>query len=316
LTNDILNDQQEPVDFGHCLRPVFTEVTLRQLLKKRQSINVIGKRGTGKKRLLEDIRDCNLAGIKVILVDLIDYNADYTKLLQDIHRQLGRTGEVPDRLSDLFEAPVESGVNFLVMIANYDALSNNPEIDDKYVHKGFRNDLGFLKNRENVLLLLTSRKPFQSSPIILENKSYGKSPFRLKTENLSKLSRKEAMNELNRQLDELGVTLPTVGVDFMKMTLIDRAKKSSSPYAFLGFLVSKLALQTEEDKKRPIEKRVKGWRKEFKKLPQYDIFKRLHNFRMFMKKIKTVLGARWLRWSLILGILAALWRWLNKKWGL
>ena len=52
------------VDLNHCLRKEFTQYIIEQLIDKRKSINLVGEKGTGKTRLLEDIRDCKLAGVK------------------------------------------------------------------------------------------------------------------------------------------------------------------------------------------------------------------------------------------------------------
>jgi type IV secretory pathway ATPase VirB11/archaellum biosynthesis ATPase len=85
------------VDLNHCLRKEFTRYIIEQLIDKRQSINLVGEKGTGKTRLLEDIRDCKLAGVKVILVDLKAHVNTYSGLLREIHRQLGLKEKVPGR---------------------------------------------------------------------------------------------------------------------------------------------------------------------------------------------------------------------------
>ncbi|MCP5053115.1 MAG: hypothetical protein GY940_38465, partial [bacterium] len=100
---NMLPDKQGAVEVGHCLRKEFTAAVIHSLIQQRQSINLIGEKGSGKLRLLEDIRDCKLSGIRVVLVDLKAYAAGYSGLLREIHAQLQAKGDVPGRLSQLFE---------------------------------------------------------------------------------------------------------------------------------------------------------------------------------------------------------------------
>lgn len=52
------------VDVRHCLRPELTALMIRMTMEKHQSINVIGPRGSGKLRLLIDIQNCVIPGVK------------------------------------------------------------------------------------------------------------------------------------------------------------------------------------------------------------------------------------------------------------
>ncbi len=49
------------VSFNHALRPEFTENVIRVLFRQRQSVNLIGEKGMGTKRLLDDIQQCGLS---------------------------------------------------------------------------------------------------------------------------------------------------------------------------------------------------------------------------------------------------------------
>lgn len=46
----------EQIDINYCLRKEFTLNTIQSLIYKGSSINLIGEKGTGKTRLLEDIK--------------------------------------------------------------------------------------------------------------------------------------------------------------------------------------------------------------------------------------------------------------------
>jgi hypothetical protein len=188
------------VDLNHCLRKEFTRYIIERLIDKRQSINLVGEKGTGKTRLLEDIRDCKLAGVKVILVDLKAHVNTYNGLLCEIHRQLGLKEEVPGKLDRLFDGLEKEPVLYLVFLDNYDALLGNPDMDYKGYNVDFFNDLDFIREKDNISLLCTTCKVHNSLPVYIDKKSYRNSWLTLEIENLPALSLDQIPGELARQV--------------------------------------------------------------------------------------------------------------------
>lgn len=77
-------------EFSHCLREEFTRHLLDRLTDRGISINVTGKRGTGKTRLLEDIRHCNAPGKEIHLLDLEkETPGELERLTQEMEKGLG-----------------------------------------------------------------------------------------------------------------------------------------------------------------------------------------------------------------------------------
>ena len=110
----------EQVDVSHCLRREFTLNIIQALIHKRISINLIGEKGTGKTRILEDIVNCKPPDTTIVLVNLKSYVDNYKGLVREIHSQLGLNKEVPERLDQLFEGLEKQSVRYLVFLDNYD----------------------------------------------------------------------------------------------------------------------------------------------------------------------------------------------------
>mgnify|MGYP006904089628 FL=1 len=88
------------VKFDHALRPEFTEHVIKVLFRQRQSVNLIGEKGMGVKRLLDDIQQCGLSNVCLVEVDMKNYVVSYDGFLEDLVGQLCPEF-VSDRLNDL-----------------------------------------------------------------------------------------------------------------------------------------------------------------------------------------------------------------------
>ena len=122
----------EQIGVSHCLRREFTLNIIQALIHKRMSINLIGEKGTGKTRILEDIVNCKLPDTTIVFVNLKSYVDNYKGLLREIHSQLEIGGKVPERLDQLFEGLEKQPMRYLVFLDNYDALLDNPGNDVGY----------------------------------------------------------------------------------------------------------------------------------------------------------------------------------------
>jgi hypothetical protein len=246
------------VSLNHCLRKEFTQYIIEQLIDKRKSINLVGEKGTGKTRLLEDIKDCKLAGVKVILVDLKAHVNTYNGLLREIHRQLGLKEKVPGKLDRLFDSLEKQPVLYLVFLDNYDALLGKTDIDYKGYNADFFNDLDFIKNKDNISLLCTTCKVHNSLPVYIDKKSYRNSWLTLEIENLPPLSWGQISQELDRQVDESNKMWFQV-IPGDKTLLLDRIHNKPFPYARLCSLVKAIMKHTPDMQDPQFIKQLNRW---------------------------------------------------------
>jgi len=262
--------------FDHCLRPEFTQAIIGQLVSQRASVNLIGDPGTGKARLLEDIQKCHLPDVRMVCVDLKTYAMSYTGFLREIHGQLGLEGAVPDRLDRLFEGQKgKESQPILFCLDNYDALLGNVSKDDKY-NVDFFDDLNYLKNQDNVVLLCTTSRQHTSLPVYIAGESYRNSWVTLTPVSLPALTRNQTAAELQRRLNPAPAKeLTAAPADWERLgkSIYNR----SMPYARLCFLADQFNMQTDEEIKKPFKKQLKQWQKEFKRLHKNSWKKRLHN---------------------------------------
>jgi hypothetical protein len=63
-------------DCGHCLRPEFTQALLKTLIEGG-SVNLIGPAGSGRGRLIEDLRRCVPADRQVLHADMKSWRASH-----------------------------------------------------------------------------------------------------------------------------------------------------------------------------------------------------------------------------------------------
>lgn len=171
----------ETIDLSHGLRREFTIKILHALIHQRLSINLIGDKGTGKTRLLEDIINCKPADTTIVSVNLKSYVDNYHGLLREIHRQLQTGGNAPDRLDQLFAGLEKQPRRYLVFLDNYGALLDNPGNDPGY-DVNFFDDLNFIKNKDNICLVCTTTQPHNSQPVFIKKKSYRNSWLTLEKE--------------------------------------------------------------------------------------------------------------------------------------
>ena len=73
------------------LRPEATERLLK-LLGKPMSINLIGKKGTGQKRLFEDILKLKQTQTKAYYINMKSYAENYAGLMRELSHQIFENG--------------------------------------------------------------------------------------------------------------------------------------------------------------------------------------------------------------------------------
>lgn len=277
---------------------------VKLLIDDRKSVNVIGEKGSGKTRLLEDIMNCLPPDITMVQVNLKSYAGNYPGLMREIHRQLNLSGEVPQRLDKLFTGLEKPTRFYLVCFDNYDALLNNIHIDEKY-DKDFFDDLNFLKNKGNMSLLCPTCKPHNSLPVFIGGESCGNSWLTLEKELLPDLTRDQVLAELEKQFDEHGrMWLQCNPSD--KELLLDSIMEQSFPYSRLSFLVKKFTRQTEEEAELPFKRRLNRWQEEFDKLNHTGLDKRLHGIKTRAEGVVAASGVKKFKIPIISDLLTLL----------
>jgi hypothetical protein len=219
-------------DCRHCLRPVFTKDLLKTLLAG-SSVNLIGPAGSGRGRLLEDLRRCAAGDRLVLYADMKAWKESCEGFINHLSHQLGSK-----RLRDLgtvVERVQKSGRPALLLFHHFDALLNNPD-----VHPGFGirffDQLNSLRN-QRIALLCVTEKPHDQSVVFAEGKPHGGSWLDLQKERLPPLRWEEFGAEIRRRLSE-----PT---DAEVTALIEAVRKEEAPYALLDFLLRELARPVE-----------------------------------------------------------------------
>jgi len=267
----------EELDVSHCLRKEFTLNIIQSLIRDRFAINLIGEKGTGKTRLLEDIQKCILPGTILVNVNLKSYVNNYSGLMREIHRQLELEGEVPERLDKLFYGLEKQPLHSLVFLDNYDALLDNTKMNGKY-DKDFFDDLNFINNKDNVSLLCTNCRPHNTLLVFIEGESYGNSWLTLGKYNLPELTRIQIIDEFERQLKKNGRMWLKSSPDDKEL-LLGCIHQQPLPYYRLCFLAGKLKNQTYEEAEFEFKKRLKRWMRDFKRQIKYSVDKKLHSIK-------------------------------------
>ncbi|MCP4149538.1 MAG: AAA family ATPase, partial [bacterium] len=243
------------------------------LVRDRISINLIGAKGTGKTRLLEDIQKTALPKVLFVNINLKSYVNKYTGLLREVHSQLQLASEVPERLCELFENLEKEPRFYLLFLDNYDVLLNNTRLDGKY-DKDFFDDLNFIKNKDNVSLLCTTCEPHNTQAIFIDGECIGNSWLTLEKKDLPELTRHQLKEEFGERLDEYAELWFRTEIE-ERTLLMDAVHQHEYPYARLSFFISRFNNQTYEERIVDFPKRLKRWQKEFKKQVKNSLNKKL-----------------------------------------
>ncbi|GAK60396.1 hypothetical protein U27_00287 [Candidatus Vecturithrix granuli] len=240
-------------NYEHCLRPVFTE-RIVQLLQCGRSVNLIGAEGTGRERLLDDIRTCELPETTIISVNLKSYQENYDGLMREIWVQTGKTGEQAQNLSALIEQCEHRNGQIFLLLYNFDALLGDPHIDSRY-DVAFYDALNACKNRANIALLCVTEQPHDQSMVFVNGKAHSNSWLDLERKAIPALTHEEIVLEVQRQ--------PLALMRSDQSALINAVRTHTQPYKLLEYLRDKIL--NREDGTLPFQSRLKKWIKQFDK---------------------------------------------------
>ncbi|MCI0471468.1 MAG: ATP-binding protein [Candidatus Aminicenantes bacterium] len=290
------------------LREEFTGYMIKLMLENRISINLIGDKGTGKTRLLEDICSSGLTGVKIVRVDLKAYENTYSGLLREMHSQLGLKGEIPPKLGEIFAGFENHQDKYLILMDNYDALLDNPQVDQGY-DVGFFDDLNYIKNKKNIALLCATSRPHNALPVFIAGKSFRNSWLDLQKENLPPLDRSQIEKELDRRLAD-PVRRRFKDQPHEHDLLVAAIHKKPYPYARLCFLVKKMNNQGAEGQPIKFKKRLKKWLNEKEKLERRGIDKQGHRLKQWRETKRIAFGLKEPKIPIISKLINRLLNWL------
>ena len=239
-------------DCRHCLRPEFTQGLLKTLLAGG-SVNLIGPAGSGRGRLLEDLRSSAPADRPVLHADMKTWKASYEGFIGNLGLQLGTgAGKKPTDIGVLVERLHKKGQGALLLLHHFDALLNNPD-----VHPGFGvrffDQLNSLRN-QRIALLCVTETPHDQSVVFVNGKPHRGSWLELQPERLPDLRWEEIRAEIQRRLEE--------ATDTEIALLIGAVRKEKAPYALLDFMLRVIGGPSEPPV--PFKARLRRLKREFR----------------------------------------------------
>lgn len=237
--------------FSHCLRPTFTESVVKDLQEGR-SLNLIGDSGQGRWRLLEDVKQCHLRNTLILAVNMRSYKQSYEGFAQVLRQQAGETAN--GDLGSLLTALEQRSQKVIFWLHNFDALLDNPDIDERY-NIDFTNSLNSIKNHRHWSLVCVTNRSYRKYVLIVKGQPLV-SPLDLIAKPLPKLSFEEIRYELeNRELSLNSQELAQV---------TSAIHEQSMPYRLLLAITDNLHNQVDTELLLP--ERLKKWKKEFWRL--------------------------------------------------
>lgn len=275
------------------LRPDYTKLLAKKLAQ--QSLNVFGERGHGQERLLKDLSPLVDSSYLVFSLNMKNHAAHYKGFISALACQLqqhfpAKKEKTISNLNQLLSAYDElaSGRHMVLMLCNFDALLDNPELDPAY-NVAFFNNLNALRNQGH-RLVCTTVNPHSNSQVFVDKKVHSNSWLDLRCEPLPKLTREEITNELGRR--ELNLSPEHT------RQMINHIQQHPQPYCFLEFAADKLTLKDSEALR--LDKRVKKWQKEFAGMEKLTLFKILHKINKWGQRLAIVTGINKLKTPFVL----------------
>lgn len=183
---------------SHFLRPATTRLII-QRLQRGESINLFGPPGIGKTRLLEDIRDAELADARVAMVSFRGYQNSYAAFCKVICSSAGIQGAAPTTVSGAIQQLREAQKQILLLIDDSQYIAENPKLDPKFDQQ-FLDALNAVRNTPGVSLLAASIESLHRLTIFI-NGNPVTSSLNLQPVDTPSLQYDEIAEELRRRFE-------------------------------------------------------------------------------------------------------------------
>jgi hypothetical protein len=262
-------------NYQNCLRPQFTERVFSKILEGK-SLNPFGKKGTGKKRLLDDLEELGQqAGIYTIRIDMKPHELSYAGFLRQMETQLWllpvKKTQTERLMADKMDAPVEKlpavstllrnkeevmqQEKLLLLFENFDVLMGSK---NHRFPQDFFNDLNYVKGLRNVSLCCTTEKSHKNSMLFFEGGRTQKTSFLdLEPIDIPALQINEIREVINKRLagqeNWLKVNQHEKYFEFIS--------KCSSPMVFMDLLIDDFTYHDTDS----FKKRIKRCKAQYKR---------------------------------------------------
>jgi hypothetical protein len=246
-TKNLLFAKKESMpQFDNCLRPAFAR-QLYENLCDGKSINLIGKPGSGRGRLLSDIAQlARENGILVIHLDMNEYKSSPQAFQEAVYEQLETyhspsaqlkalppVDTQPLYMTQVLALQAQPAKQTFVLLHNFHKVLDNPQ---QRFPKRFFDDLNRFKNREDVSFCCVTEESHLKSKIhttdeqgrITETTSW----LDLRVLSLSRLSRADIQAELQRQMSKI----PAWQSETDKETIINGLHNHEHPLQLISIL--------------------------------------------------------------------------------
>ncbi|WP_133512680.1 hypothetical protein [Candidatus Thiosymbion oneisti] len=238
----------QPPNCGHCLRPAQTSRIARELLEQCRPINLIGGRGQGRARLLDDLMGID-PDIFWLYADLKEHRYRFAGLLETLWDQTGLVGYPPSTLGGLVDKLTAGNRPVCLLLHHFDAILDNPDPNlDAGFDAAFLDTLNALKNR-GVSLLCVTRRAYDPYGMLTRSGERRGSTLVLEPEALAPLSQAEIRAELDRCLPGLDAN----DLDLLAASLL----RHRHPLSFLGYV--RRRLRDGDVAAWPFDERLSHW---------------------------------------------------------
>ncbi|MCP4109151.1 MAG: ATP-binding protein [Desulfobacteraceae bacterium] len=245
---------QNMITDDHFLRPAQTKLVI-QRLQRGDSINLFGKTGIGKTRLLEDIRKSGLENTHIIHISFQGYQNSYEGFSRAIRSEFGIEENFSTSLDGTIEEMQKKEKQNFILIDDFQYLPENPDIDPAY-NQQFIDNLNSIKNASNVSLLVVTQKPVNNL-IIFINKQPVTSVLNLDFVEVFPLQHEEIRNELDRRFEQ------DILNEQQKILLCSHLNEQTNNYELLKYYEVKIL--TKADVATDFSRRLNKWQHESKK---------------------------------------------------
>ncbi|WP_250633017.1 AAA family ATPase [Rhodoflexus caldus] len=153
-----MNSNTPSIDFSRALRPPFTELIWEEL-RKGSSVNVHSpKKGVGKTRLLEDLRNALKEYVPVALIGVKQFRDNFSGFLEGICTQWDvaqKEKEPTDKdIKDFLDKDENKTKTFFLLLDDFETLLENSKDTTSFL-----TFLNSLKNYSNIGFCAVSPKP-------------------------------------------------------------------------------------------------------------------------------------------------------------
>lgn len=259
------------LDYRHCFRKQFTH-NIYSKLKSGESINLIRQKGTGRQRLLEDLKDLAIQeGLSPILVNLSGWKHDFKGFVDFLQSQLIKLGARQVQASNQALIPAEhlavvlsnqlsNHRQILLLINSYDAVLDNPK---QRFPKSFFDDLNSLRNKANISLCLVTEYSHLQSQVFYKDDdgttlTSSLSWLDLEIIDIPRPTIAEVREELNKRIGNQSLWQKEVEQERYVMAI----QSHQANYTFLSIVVNSFETDLEQ---MPSEKRLRLCYDQFKK---------------------------------------------------